>query len=47
VVDVGKVKAGRSCLYLRTLDDVNTTALRAVIAESVRRIRTDRIFYGG
>jgi hypothetical protein len=44
---LGKIKAGRSCLYLRTLDDVNTMALRAVIAESVRRIRTDRIFYGG
>lgn len=44
---LGKVKAGRSCLYLRTLDDVNTPALRAVLAESVRRVRTDRIFYGG
>jgi hypothetical protein len=35
---LGKYKAGKSCLYLKKLDDVDQSALRELIEESVRYI---------
>jgi hypothetical protein len=43
---LGKVKTGGGCLYIKSLDDVNTSALRAMIAKSVHRIKTGKINYG-
>jgi hypothetical protein len=42
---LGKVKTGGGCLYIKSLDDVNTPALRAAIAESIRRVKRGRIDY--
>jgi hypothetical protein len=35
---LGKYKTGKSCLYLKKLDDVDQSALRELIEESVRYI---------
>ena len=42
---VGKVKTGGSCLYLKSLDDVSVPALRAMIADSLKRVKAGRIDY--
>jgi hypothetical protein len=42
---LGKVKTGGSCLYIKSLDEVNAAALRAAIAQSIRRIKSRRINY--
>jgi len=36
---LGKHKTGKGCLYLRTLDDIDRTVLRALVAESVAAMR--------
>ena len=36
---LGKHKTGKGCLYLRTLDDIDPTVLRALVAESVAAMR--------
>ena len=36
---LGKHKAGQGCLYLKTLDDVDRDALRALIEHSVAEMR--------
>ena len=42
---LGKVKTGGSCLYIKSLDDVNVPALRSTLAESIRRVKRGRINY--
>lgn len=42
---LGKVKTGGGCLYITSLDEVNTAALRSTIAGSIRRIKGGRIDY--
>ncbi len=42
---LGKVKTGGSCLYIRSLDDVNLRALRSMIAASLTRVTSRRIDY--
>lgn len=42
---IGKVKPGGSCLYVKSLDDVNLPALKAAIAGSLKRVRSGRIDY--
>lgn len=36
---LGKFKTGKACLYVKTLDDVDETVLRELIARSVKRKR--------
>ena len=36
---LGKVKTGKSCLYIKRLDDVNTGVLKKLIEQSVRHMR--------
>jgi hypothetical protein len=42
---VGKVKLGASCLYIKTLEDVNMPALKSMIADSLKRVKAGRIDY--
>jgi len=42
---VGKVSLGGSCLYIKSLDDVNMPALRAMIDESLARVQSGRVDY--
>ena len=35
---LGKVKTGKGCLYLKSLDDIHLPALRKLIGQSTRRI---------
>src|SRR5687768_4336072 len=42
---LGKVKTGGGCLYIKSLDDVSVPPLRAMIADSLKRIRSRRIDY--
>ena len=42
---LGKVKPGGSCLYIKSLDEVNLPALKSVIADSLKRVKTGRIDY--
>ena len=42
---LGKVKTGGGCLYIKSLDDVSVPSLRAMIADSLKRIRSRRIDY--
>ena len=42
---LGKVKTGGGCLYIKSLDEVNVPALRATLAESIRRVKRGRINY--
>jgi len=36
---LGRHKAGKGCLYVKTLDDVDRSVLRALVAESVAAMR--------
>ncbi len=36
---LGKYKTGKSCLYVRTLDDIDPSTLKSLIRESVRYMR--------
>ena len=36
---LGKHKTGKSCLYIKTLDDIDTKVLETLIAESVAHMR--------
>lgn len=36
---LGKHKAGKGCLYLKTLDDIDRQVLRALVAHSVAEMR--------
>jgi hypothetical protein len=36
---LGKYKTGKSCLYVKSLDDVDLPTLRALIVRSVRQMR--------
>jgi hypothetical protein len=42
---LGKVKTGGSCLYIKSLDDVNAPVLRSTIAQSLKRIKNLKIDY--
>ena len=42
---VGKVKTGGGCLYIKSLGDVSVAALRSMIADSIKRVRSRRIDY--
>jgi len=42
---LGKFKTGGSCLYIKSLDDVHLPTLRALIAESLKRVKGGRIDY--
>ena len=42
---IGKVKIGGGCLYIKSLDDVDMTALKNTIAGSLKRIKSGRIDY--
>ena len=42
---LGKVKPGGSCLYIKSLDDVNIAALRRLIADSLTRVKTGAVDY--
>jgi hypothetical protein len=42
---LGRVKTGGGCLYIKSLDDVNTSVLRATIAQSLKRIKSKKIDY--
>ena len=42
---IGKVKTGGGCLYIKSLDDVDMTALKSTIAGSLKRIKSGRIDY--
>ena len=40
---VGNVKTGGSCLYIKSLEDVSVPSLRAMIADSIKRVKAKRI----
>ncbi len=42
---IGKVKPGGSCLYIKSLDEVNLKALQAAIADSLKRVSAGRVDY--
>lgn len=42
---LGKFKTGGSCLYIQSLDDVHVPTLRALIAQSIKRVKSLRIDY--
>ena len=42
---IGKVSSGGSCLYIKSLDDVNMPELQRTIAASLKRIESGRIDY--
>ena len=42
---IGNVSPGGSCLYLKSLDDVNVPELKRVITESLKRVKSGRIDY--
>ena len=42
---LGKVKTGGGCLYVKSLDDVSVPSLSAMIADSIKRVRSRRIDY--
>jgi hypothetical protein len=42
---LGRVKTGGGCLYIKSLGDVSVPALRGMIADSIRRVRSRRIDY--
>lgn len=37
---LGKHKTGKSCLYVKTLDDIHMPTLRQLITESVKRMKS-------
>ena len=42
---IGNVKPGGSCLYIKSLDEVNLKALQAAIADSLKRVSAGRVDY--
>jgi len=38
--DLGKFKTGKSCLYIKKLEDIDMETLRQLIDESVRRLKS-------
>jgi hypothetical protein len=42
---LGRVKTGGGCLYIKSLEDVNTSVLRSTIAQSLQRIKSKKIDY--
>ncbi len=42
---IGNVKPGGSCLYIKSLDEVDDRALRGAIADSIKRVKSSRIDY--
>ena len=42
---LGKFKTGGGCLYIKTLDDVHVPTLKAMLADSLKRIKSGRIDY--
>lgn len=42
---IGSVKPGGSCLYVKSLADVNLPALKGIIADSLKRVKSGRIDY--
>ena len=42
---LGKYTTGKSCLYLRWLDDVDIEALRRLIADSIAHVSEGSISY--
>ena len=42
---LGKMKTGGGCLYIKSLDEVSVPSLRAMIADSIKRVRSRRIDY--
>ena len=42
---LGKFKTGGACLYIRSLEDVRVPVLRAMIADSIKRVKKGRIDY--
>jgi len=40
---LGKFKTGKSCLYIKKLDDIDRNVLRALIKKSVARTRSKRL----
>lgn len=38
---LGKYRTGKSCLYIKSLDDVDLPTLKALIVRSVRQMRRD------
>jgi Domain of unknown function (DU1801) len=42
---LGKFKTGGGCLYIKSLDDVHVPTLKAMIAQSLKRIKGGRIDY--
>lgn len=42
---LGKFKTGGSCLYIKSLDEVHVPTLRSLIAQSIQRVKSNRIDY--
>lgn len=42
---LGKHKTGKSCLYIKKLDDVDESVLKEMISESVKKVKTGDIYY--
>ena len=42
---LGKFKTGGSCLYIKSLGDVHLPTLKALVGQSIRRIKDRRIDY--
>lgn len=40
---LGKHKLGKSCLYIRKLDDVDRTILEEIVADGVKRMRSKKM----
>ena len=40
---LGKYKTGKSCLYIKKLEDVDLKVLRELVAKSVEKIAAKRI----
>ncbi len=38
LADLGKFKTGKSCLYVKRLDDVDRAALKTLIAQSAEHV---------
>jgi hypothetical protein len=43
LADLGKHKTGKSCLYIKTLKDVNPDVLREMIEKSIDAVRSGKI----
>ncbi|HKO99409.1 MAG TPA: DUF1801 domain-containing protein [Pyrinomonadaceae bacterium] len=40
---LGKYKTGKSCLYIKKLDDVNLVVLRKLVEQSVKKMASQRV----